>query len=690
MSVSVPGDPSAGARELWLPEAAVLVSAPDGTVVRASEEAAELAGETSAQQLVGQQVTELLVADGAVWWVRGNSAGRGSPVRTTSWPHPDEARLLMTVLIDVADLAPAAETPSIEGRVPRPSATSADHDNPALLEFQREAGIGAWEWDSVDEVIHSSSALRELTGRKDDVRLSFEDYLAVVHPDDQARVRKAWSTLVDHHRPVEIEHRYLRPDRSVRTFRVFGTATRVAGEQVVVAGTIQDVTGQRETAPARGELAGRDPVTGLPNRVTAGEVLTDVLGRVGTADVAVLVCRIDNFQRIITSLGHDAGDELLVILARRLTDGLGPECTPARVTGGDEFVIICADLAASGGLEALTSRVSGLVQTPAPIRGQLLQVSASIGAALHDDPEEGVEDLLRFATAAMGEARDQGMGRVRRAGPALMAVVDQQVQVEGQLRAALHRDELQVHYQPVVGADGEIVAAEALVRWLHPDRGLLSPGAFLPVAERAGMLRELDQWIVRTALAAAARWPTVHGRAVSVAVNLAGLVPADPDFGAVIIEAVQEAGLDWQRLILELVEAELADPRTQTRQGMLSVTRYGARFAIDDFGMGHSSLARFKHLPASVIKIDRQFVTDIHEDPADLAMTRSIIDMAHALGRRCTVEGVETAEQLRVLADLGADAYQGWLFAPALPEPEFTSLLKRSPLHVPRGQAPPA
>jgi EAL domain-containing protein (putative c-di-GMP-specific phosphodiesterase class I) len=306
---------------------------------------------------------------------------------------------------------------------------------------------------------------------------------------------------------------------------------------------------------------------------------------------------------------------------------------------------------------------------------------------VHDESAERGDDLLRFATAAMDEARNQGLGQVQRAGPALMASVDQQVPVEGQLRAALSQDALQLHYQPVVDNDGRIMTAEALVRWPHPDRGLLIPGAFLPVAERAGMVCELDQWVLRTALRDAAEWAAPGGRPVSIAVNLSGLVPATPGFDEFVADAVAAAGLDWSRLVLELVEAELADPRARTRQGMLDVTRLGARFAIDDFGTGHSSLARFKDLPADLVKIDRQFVAGIERDPADRALARTIIDMAHALGRKCVAEGVETAGQYQLLAELGADAYQGWLFAPALPEPEFATLLAHSPLQVPRRSA---
>jgi diguanylate cyclase (GGDEF)-like protein/PAS domain S-box-containing protein len=675
---------------VWLPDAAVLLSAPDGTVVRASEQAAELAGEASPEALVGRRLTELLVPDGAVWRLRSRGPGV-SLVRTVTWPHGEDERLRVTVLLDVTDLTAALNRLSADQRVRLIEVErTAGLGDPSLRDAQRMARIGTWEWDPATDVIRPSSAMGELTGWPHSVRVSFEDYLAAVHPDDRAWVREAWAPLVRHHHPVEVEHRYVRPDGTARLFRVRGTATRDADGEVVLVGTTQDITEQSEAAPALRYRSTHDVVTGLPNRAAVHELLQQVLRPGGGLDVAVLACRIDNFKRVITSLGHDAGDELLVLLSRRLTDGLGEECTVARVSGEDEFLIICSDLAAVGGLEALTSRVSGLVQTPVPVRDQFLRVSTSIGAAVHN-PGQGVDDLLRFATAAMGQARQHGLGQVRRAGPTLMDSVDQQVHVEGQLRAALHQDGLQLHYQPVVAADGAILAAEALVRWPHPDRGMLSPGAFLPVAERGGLLRELDHWVLRTALRDAARWRAPQGHPqVSISVNLTGLVPADPGFGDLIAEAMAETGLDWHRLILELVETELADPRTQTRRGMLGLTRRGARFAIDDFGTGHSSLARLKHLPAQLIKIDRQFVSGIDAAPEDRAMTRAMIDMTHALGRHCIAEGVETAGEFNVLSELGADAYQGWLFARAMPEHEFATLLARAPLYVPPGSTPEA
>jgi EAL domain-containing protein (putative c-di-GMP-specific phosphodiesterase class I) len=262
---------------------------------------------------------------------------------------------------------------------------------------------------------------------------------------------------------------------------------------------------------------------------------------------------------------------------------------------------------------------------------------------------------------------------------ALIESADQQVALECELREALARDELALHYQPVVDAQGMIRSAEALIRWPHPERGMLSPAVFLPVAEQGGLMRELDRWVLRTALREARDWVSWDGRPVAVAVNLAD--PGDADLVAAVATAVAGSGLPWNRLVLELLETTLIGLPAATRQAMAELVGRGVRFAVDDFGTGYSSLARLKELPAQIVKLDRQFVSGVETDPADLAVARAVVDMSRAMGRVCVAEGVETATQFQVLRGLGVDAYQGWLFSRALPAPEFRALLASPPRH---------
>jgi diguanylate cyclase (GGDEF)-like protein len=437
-----------------------------------------------------------------------------------------------------------------------------------------------------------------------------------------------------------------------------------------------DITERRRVAEALTYRATHDELTGLPNRAAIRDSLAELLAS-GASDVAVLFCGVNNFKRVNDALGHDAGDELLVALARWLVDGLPEGCTAGRLSG-DVFVVVCADVAAQGGIGSLVARVSGLLRTAIPLRGQVIRLSAAIGVAVPDDSTSTAQDLMRFADAAMYEAKRSGTGHFAMANAALIASADRQVELECELREALARDELQLNYQPVISPDGEVVSAEALIRWPHPERGMLSPDVFLPVAQLGGLMRELDRWVLRTALREARDWVSWDGRPVSVAVNLSD--PGEPAFVAMVANAVADSGLPWDRLVVELLETTLIDLPSATRQAMTELVECGARFAVDDFGTGYSSLARLKELPAQIVKMDRQFISGIDADRSDIAVVRAVVEMAHAMGRTCIAEGVETVAQLQVLRGLGVDAYQGWLFSRALPAGDFRALLQRGPL----------
>jgi len=448
-----------------------------------------------------------------------------------------------------------------------------------------------------------------------------------------------------------------------------------------------DVTARRKAAERLHYQATHDHLTGLPGRAAVKEMLAALLGGPEAQSVALLFCDVDNFKRFNDSLGHDVGDELIAALARRLERGLPPSCTAARMSG-DEYVVICSDVEEVGGVEALAQLVAKLLRTAVPVRGQLLRVSAAIGAAAPSGRETTAADLLRYADAAMFDAKLRGAGRISVANAAMIASANSQMLLEGQLRDAIGGDGLGLHYQPVVGADGTVLSAEALVRWPHPQRGLLSPGEFLPVAEQGDLLRELDHWVLRTALREAAKWPmmagAVLGGGVSVAVNLSGLVPSDPDFVDVVATAIADAGIEWDRVVLELVETSLVDLPQRSREAMVELADRGIRFAVDDFGTGYSSLARLQDLPAQIIKVDRRFVAGVATDASDFAVARAVVDMARAMGRSCVAEGVETATQLHVLRSMGVEAYQGYLLSKPVPAAEFRELLRMGPLRIPR------
>lgn len=585
------------------------------------------------------------------------------------------------------------------------------------------APVGIGLFDESERLVDANNSLCELLGYEmEQLRGSTSEELT--HPEQRAeRARTAariTGALGSSHRVPE--RLLLRADGRTVCCELHITASvRDDGRKFWLV-VFADITEQRRIADVLRHQATHDELTGLPNRAAVKDLLASLLRtRDPTGDratgeqppsvdgvpvdgvpvdgsrnaidgttaaavlkVAVLFCDIDNFKRVNDSLGHDAGDELLVALARRLEDGLPAGCTAARISG-DEFVIICADVDAVDGVEALARTVSGLLRNAVPVGGQLVKVSASIGAALPSTTAASGADLLRFADAAMFEAKRRGAGRVSVANDTLIASANVQVQLEGQLREALATDQLTLHYQPVVAADGSMRSAEALIRWQHPERGMLAPDVFLPVAEQGDLLRELDKWVLRTALRQAAGWPVPDAGPIGVAVNLSALVPGDPGFVDAVADAVAESGIAWDRLVLELVETRLVDLPSRSRAAMSSLTERGVRFAVDDFGTGYSSLARLKDLPAQIIKVDRRFVSGVGNDPSDFAVARAVVDMARAMGRSCVAEGVETATQFNVLRGVGVDAYQGWLFSRAVPPEEFRSLLSRTTLLPPSG-----
>jgi diguanylate cyclase (GGDEF)-like protein len=452
--------------------------------------------------------------------------------------------------------------------------------------------------------------------------------------------------------------------------------------------TCTDVSDRRLAAELLRSAGTVDELTRLPNRAAGLELVDRLLAGPGRERVAVVCGDLDDFARVNSSLGHDAGDDLLVSLAGRLQRELPFGCTAARL-GADEFVVICADHSEVGGPDLLARTVADLLRTTITVCGRPVQMTATVGLATPvPTGEVRAADLLRFAEAAMHDAkRRQARGGIGIATDGVVSSATKALELEAELRAAIAGDGLVLDYQPVVGPDGTVLSAEALVRWPHPERGLIPPNDFLPVAQRSGLLRELDLWVLRAATGEAAAWPEHRGRRCSVAVNLAGLLPGDAGFRSAVTDAVTDAGLEWDRLVLELVETSLVALPPHALAAMAELTERGVRFAVDDFGTGYSSLARLKELPAQTVKVDRAFVTGIADDPADFAVARAVVDMARAMGRTTVAEGVETAEQFHVLRGIGVDAYQGWLFSRPVRSAGVREVLARGRLATPASAA---
>ncbi len=426
-----------------------------------------------------------------------------------------------------------------------------------------------------------------------------------------------------------------------------------------------------------------DPLTGLPNRHSFVDSLHDALrrGAASGSPVGILFLDLDHFKLINDSIGHHAGDELLREVAPRLRAHLRPGDIVARF-GGDEFGILVDRLADEEEALAIAERVSRAFAEPYSMEGAEHFVSASIGIAVARpsgrDPVEP-ELLIRDADAAMYKAKERGRGRCELFDAAMRARAIGRLETERELRHALDRNELELHYQPVVAlGSGEIVGLEALVRWNHPERGLLDPGAFVPIAEESGLIEPIGRWVQETACRQALGWHELRPdqRPLDVAVNLSARQVAHRDLADSVRQILARTGLDPVNLRLEVTESALVDEAAGATATLEALSELGVRLVLDDFGTGYSSLAYLNRFPFDALKIDRSFVDGLGLEQERTAIVEAVIGMARALSLDAIAEGVESEEQLSELRRLGCDFAQGHLFSRPLAPQRVTELLR--------------
>ena len=468
-------------------------------------------------------------------------------------------------------------------------------------------------------------------------------------------------------------------DRAERTFTP-DDATFLMAVATLMAVAVER---EREEAAVR-HAALHDPLTGLPNRALAVDRLQQALAwreREGV-DVAVLMMDLDHFKHINDSYGHGAGDEALVKLAPQLRVVMRPGDTLARV-GGDEFVVICPGADAEAAVQ-VAERLAIAASRPLSLRGGEHFFSISTGIAVAADAEDTADSLLRDADAALYRAKDRGRGRYELFDAGLRSRVVTRMRTERELRRALQGNELAVWYQPVIDlATGRPVATEALVRWQHPVRGVISPGEFIPIAEETGLILTLGLTVLEAACRQTALWQQDDGP-LAVSVNVSGHQVVSPGFAAQAAAIVDASGLVPGTLTLEITETVLMTAAEAPVETLTELRDLGMTLAIDDFGTGYSSLARLKAFPLDALKVDRAFVSGMATGTEERALMKAMIDMAHTLGMRVVAEGVETSEQLEALRDLGCDRVQGYLYTPPRPADEVTELLAALRTAAPR------
>jgi diguanylate cyclase (GGDEF)-like protein/PAS domain S-box-containing protein len=419
-----------------------------------------------------------------------------------------------------------------------------------------------------------------------------------------------------------------------------------------------------------------DPLTGLPNRVLFMDRLGHALSRPG-AEVAVVLLDIDNFKLVNDSLGHSAGDELLMEIAPRLQDALRPSDTIARL-GGDEFVVLLEQVPHAHAAARVAERIVAAFEAPFQLAAGEHFAKASLGIAIADESDSVPASLIRDADAAMYQAKGGGRGSFELFDRAMRIRTVERLSLENDLRRALERGELRLDYQPIVSLkDGSIASVETLLRWQHPERGLIGPDEFIGVAEECGLIEPIGRWVLETASVQAAEWHAADPdtRPLGISVNLSVRQLTQRDLETTVARALHRSGIEPSSLCLEITESILLEEPDSLSDTITRVSRLGVRFALDDFGTGYSSLAYLTRLPIHGLKVDRSFVDALGRDERATAITTAIVRMAHALSLEVTAEGVETEAQVRALDALRCELAQGFHFHRPLSAAAVSKLL---------------
>lgn len=441
-----------------------------------------------------------------------------------------------------------------------------------------------------------------------------------------------------------------------------------------------DITARKEAEAQR--MALHDALTSLPNRRLMTDRLTQAIADKARHPGfgAVLLMDLDHFKEVNDTLGHATGDDLLKQTALRLAGCVREVDTVARL-GGDEFVTILDDIGAdleSAVLNAgrIAEKIRSTLAEPYQLGRQHWEVTPSIGIALFNSVHDTPEELIKRADIALYEAKDAGRNQQCFFNPSLQEEAINRALLMRDLRLALDNNELVLHYQPIVDEQKNILGFEALIRWIHPKHGPISPGTFIPLAEQTGLILPIGEWVLKTACAQLAEWgDDSQHEALTVAINVSARQLNQGDFVDTIKRVISQTGARADRLRLELTENMLQDNVGSTIVKMDALRLLGVRFSLDDFGTGYSSLSYLKRLPLDVLKIDKSFVDDIFADPSDAAIARTIIALARSLDIDVVAEGVETAEQLEWLLDHGCVLFQGYLFSPPVHKDQASKML---------------
>lgn len=539
------------------------------------------------------------------------------------------------------------------------------------LRVDAERQISAmWTTDAFARITGYTSAELEALG----------GWPLLIYPEDWTIVTERVMTLFSGQEDVR-EFRIVTRGGDVRWVRDYARPLwdKVSGRVVSIVGAVQDITQHKQVQGQLQRQALYDTLTGLPNRVLLLDRIAQALAlaaRDSSYIFAILFLDLDRFKTVNDSLGHLAGDQLLVHAATRLVSSIRPRDTAARL-GGDEFVVLLDSINDAAEALQVADRIQHALMISAPLHGHEVEVTTSIGIVLsgmgYTDPTE----LLRDADIALYRAKTLGRARAEVFDIAMHEQAMRLLRLEADLRRAVEREELVLHYQPVVDLrTGEVIAVEALVRWQHSRNGLVPPDEFIPLAEETGIIISLGQWVIHAACKQLAAWQAAGLPALSMAINVSARQVRNGQLRNVLMTTLRETGVHAHRLIIELTESHLMEHAEMSMELLHDLRALGVRIAIDDFGTGYSSLSYLKRLPIDSLKIDRSFVQDCTTNQQDATIISAVIAMAQALRLTVVAEGVETADQLALMREQGCDAIQGYLVSRPLPADRVVDVLR--------------